>query len=256
MSAPTDPAARAARRAGLLLSGLVLMTTIAAAATVAAEPLRFLALGDSYTIGEGVPATERWPEQLVARLAARGHTFAPPTVIARTGWTTAELDQAIARAAPRGPFDLVSLMVGVNNQFRGLPLAQYEPEFATLLGQAVALAGGRPGRVLVLSIPDYSVTPFARRTGRDRPEVPVTIAKFNAAARAAAIAAGARWVDVTPASMRAATAPELVGPDNLHPSATLHAEWAELALPHALAALEVTSGPAAPATQAAPENRP
>ena len=229
------------------------MTTLTSGSTAAAAPRRFLALGDSYTIGEGVTAAERWPEQLAALLAARGRAFAPPTIIARTGWTTGELEQAIALAAPHGPFDLVSLMVGVNNQYRGLPVDAYEAELSKLLAQAIVFSGDRPGRVLVLSIPDYSVTPFARRAGRDGPEVAAAIDAFNAAARAATTHAGARWVDVTPASKRAAGAPELVTADGLHPSATLHTEWAELALPAAMAAI---GAPEASDLKTSPEDRP
>ncbi|HET9767703.1 MAG TPA: GDSL-type esterase/lipase family protein [Thermoanaerobaculia bacterium] len=200
-------------------------------------PRSFLALGDSYTIGQGVAAADRWPERLAALLGARGVVLSPPRVIARTGWTTADLARALAAERPAGPFDLVSLMVGVNDQFRGEELAGYERRFGALLGEAVALAGGDARRVLVLSIPDYGVTPFARGLGLDPRAVVAEVDRFNDAARLAARRAGARWVDVTPASRRAAAAAELLARDGLHPSAKLHAEWAALALPAALAAL-------------------
>jgi lysophospholipase L1-like esterase len=202
-----------------------------------AQPATFLALGDSYTIGQGVTAPERWPERLVALLAARGVTVAPPRVLARTGWTTADLDRAMAAEQPKGAFDLVSLMIGVNDQFQGQSVDSYERRFTALLAQAVALAGGEPRRVLVLSIPDYGVTPFARRLGLDGREVAAEVDHFNAAARLAVQRAGARWVDVTPASRRAAADVELVARDGLHPSGKLHAEWAALAMPAALEAL-------------------
>ena len=158
-------------------------------------------------------------------------------MIARTGWTTADLARALAAERPAGPFDLVSLMVGVNDQFRGEGLADYERRFTALLAEAVAFAGGEPRRVLVLSIPDYGVTPFARNLGLDARAVAAELDRFNDAARLAARRTGARWVDVTPASRRALADAELVARDGLHPSAKLHAEWAALVLPVALAAL-------------------
>jgi lysophospholipase L1-like esterase len=200
-------------------------------------PRSFLALGDSYTIGQGVAAEDRWPERLAALLGARGVVLSPPRVIARTGWTTADLARALAAERPTGPFDLVSLMIGVNDQFRGEELAEYERRFGALLAEAVALAGGEPRRVLVLSIPDYGVTPFARGLRLDARAVAAEVDRFNDAARAAARNTGARWVDVTPASRRAAADAELLARDGLHPSEKLHAEWAALVLPAALAAL-------------------
>jgi lysophospholipase L1-like esterase len=206
--------------------------------SAAAEPVRrFLALGDSYTIGEGVAAEERWPELLVGLLAARGVAVSPPRVIARTGWTTRDLTRALDAERPVGPFDIVSLMIGVNDQFRGDDVDGYAARFETLLGRAVELAGGVRSRVLVLSIPDYGVTPFARGFGMDAREVARDVDRFNEAARRATQRAGARWIDLTPASRQAADDLELLARDGLHPSAKLHAEWARLALPLAVDAL-------------------
>ncbi|MFN3311344.1 MAG: GDSL-type esterase/lipase family protein, partial [Thermomonas sp.] len=126
-------------------------------------PLRYLALGDSYTIGEGIHADGRWPQQLAAGLRAAGIAVAEPRILATTGWTTDELSAAMDAAEPLGQWDLVSLLIGVNNQYRGLPLAEYARSFDALLARATALAAGRAERVLVLSIPDWGVTPFARR---------------------------------------------------------------------------------------------
>ena len=209
----------------------------AAATTSPQRPLRFLALGDSYTVGEGVATEARWPDRLVALLGERGIALAPPEVIARTGWTSARLRQAIADSSPQGLYDLVSLMVGVNDQFAGVPPATYESDFAALLGEAIAFGGGDPRRVIVLSIPDYGVTRFARGLGLDGAGVASELARFDAAARAATERAGARWVDVTPISRRAGEDPGMLAADGLHPSARLHAAWAELVLPAALAAL-------------------
>lgn len=197
-------------------------------------PARYLALGDSYTIGEGVVAADRWPERLAAALRARGTPVAPPEIVARSGWTCAELDAGITAAAPRGPYALVSLLIGTNDQFRGGSAADYAPVFERLLARAVSFAGRQAGRVLVLSMPDWSVTPYA--AALDRGVIAQSIAAFNATNRAAAAAAGARYVDVTPDS-RAAADPALVTGDGLHPAAALYEVWARLALPAATAAL-------------------
>lgn len=200
------------------------------------QPIRFLALGDSYTIGEAVAEAERWPLQLAALLRASGVQMAEPQIIAKTGWTTDELSAAIDRAAPRGPFELVSLLIGVNNQYRGRTAENYRPEFVALLERAINFAGGQPGRVLVLSIPDWGVTPFAsldRRAGIG-PEIDA----FNAVSREETERVGARYVDVTPTSRRAPAEPNLIASDGLHPSSAMYAEWAELAFPEACKALE------------------
>ena len=199
------------------------------------QAFRFLALGDSYTIGEGVEAAERWPDHLVRLLALRGVRVAHPEIVATTGWTTDELQAGIDSAHLRPPYDLVSLLVGVNNQYRGRSLAEYRDQFRTLLARAVNLAGGAPGRVLVLAIPDWGVTPFAE--GRDRARIAAEIELFNRVNREEAERAAARYVDVLPASRLAAGAPHLSAADGLHPAGAMYARWAELALPHALAAL-------------------
>ncbi len=199
--------------------------------------MRFLALGDSYTIGESVAATDRWPERLVAGLVASGAAMDAPDIIARTGWTTDELSAAIDAAAPRGPYDLVTLMIGVNNQYRGRSVTEYRAQFDTLLARAVAFAGGRADRVVVLSIPDWGVTPFA--AGRDRAAIARQIDAFNTTAREGVAHAGAQWVDVTPESRLVAGDPKLVAGDGLHPSPVMHAAWAELALPAARKALRI-----------------
>jgi lysophospholipase L1-like esterase len=200
---------------------------------------RFLALGDSYTIGEAVDEAGRWPVQLAARLRARGVQIAAPEIIARTGWSTDELAAAIdaAEPPPRGPYDLVSLLIGVNNQYRRRGVEEYAREFDALLARAVVFAGGDAGRVLVLSIPDWSATPFADGDDRDRRTIALAIDAFNAVNHGAARRAGARYVDVTGVSRRAETDPALTAQDGLHPSALQYAEWADLALPAALRAL-------------------
>ena len=199
---------------------------------------RFLALGDSYTIGEQVDAGARWPVQLAAMLRAGGTRVDDPEIIATTGWTTDELAAGIARASPVGPYALVSLLIGVNNQYRGRQLATYDAEYRALLAQAIEFAGGVAGRVIVLSIPDWGVTAFAE--GRDRTAVAREIDAFNAAARMATLAAGARWVDVTPSSRERRAGWEAA--DGLHPSGVQYGAWAALALAPARAALAARSG--------------
>lgn len=196
----------------------------------------FLALGDSYTIGEGVLPGERWPDQLVRLLAVRGIEVAPPRIVATTGWTTDELQAGIAAATLAPPYGLVSLLIGVNNQYRGRGLDEYRDQFRMLLGQAVTYAGGAPDRVLVLSIPDWGATPHAE--GRDRARIGAEIQRFNGVNREEAGRAGARHVEILPASRLAAHSPHLTGSDGLHPSGPMYLLWAEVALPHAVAALQ------------------
>jgi lysophospholipase L1-like esterase len=196
--------------------------------------LRFLALGDSYTIGEGVAPTDRWPDQLVRLLASHGVRFAPPVIVATTGWTTDELDAGIDTATLQPPYDLVSLLIGVNNQYRGRTAEEYRQEFRGLLKRAILLAGA-PERVLVLSIPDWGVTPFAE--GRDRACIAAEIEQFNAVGREETELASARHVDILAVSRLAAEALHFTAADGLHPSGAMYGRWAELALPHALAAV-------------------
>lgn len=203
--------------------------------------MKFLALGDSYTIGESVPETERWPVQLTALLRARGLNIDAPEIIAKTGWTTDELAAAIERANPQPPYDLVSLLIGVNNQYRGWSQDTYRAEFAALLQQAIAFAGGDPRRVIVLSIPDWGVTPFGENDlrGRTPQQISAEITLFNAINREETAKAGAPYVDITPISLGAKTDPTLLAPDQLHPSGKMYGLWAEEALPIVLEALKM-----------------
>ena len=195
--------------------------------------LRYLALGDSYTIGEGVPPDGRWPVQLARALREEGLPLADPRTIATTGWTTDELSAAIDAAEPLGTFDLVSLLIGANNQYRGCSVDAYRDEFDALLARATGFANGRADRVLVLSIPDWGVTPFAIQSGRDRIRIADELDACNAAARDACAARGIAFVDITPASRALGGAPEMLADDGLHPSAAMYVEWMRLALPAA-----------------------
>ena len=190
--------------------------------------LRFLALGDSYTIGQGVEITERWPMQLAALLRKAGLNVEAPTIVAKTGWTTDELSAGIDRATLRRTYDLVSLLIGVNNQYRRRGLEEYRQQFAALLERAIEFAGGSASRVLVLSIPDWGVTPFA--SDHERAFIAGAIDSFNAVNREEADRLGAQYIDVTLVSRQAARDPTLIANDRLHPSGKMYAEWARLAL--------------------------
>ena len=187
--------------------------------------IRYLALGDSYTIGESVPENERWPIQLAGLLQA-DDVSTEVTIIARTGWTTDELWKGIQAAEINPPYDLVSLLIGVNNQYRGLDIDEYREEFIFLLNKAIEYAGGDAKRVIVLSIPDWGVTPFAMR--RDSKKIATEINLFNSVNRGETEKAGAYYVDVTPSSRDVVTDGALIASDGLHPSGKMYAEWAKL----------------------------
>jgi len=198
--------------------------------------MRFLALGDSYTIGESVEPADSWPVQLGAMLRDRGIAIGEPEIIATTGWTTDELSDAIDARQPEGPFELVALLIGVNNQYRGGPIDEYREQFRALLLRAIGFAAGEPRRVMVLSIPDWGVTPFA--VDRDRARIAAEIDAFNAVTREESEAFGTHYVDVTPVSREAVDDVSLIAADGLHPSGTMYRAWAELALYPALLAIE------------------
>ncbi len=193
------------------------------------QALRFLALGDSYTIGESVAESERWPVQLAEQLNQSGIQVAAPEIIATTGWTTDELQDGIEKAAPQGPYELVSLLIGVNNQYRGRSLDEYKIQFEGLLNQAINFAGNNPKRVFVVSIPDYGVTPFA--ADRNPEKISLEIDAFNAAAEAISKRLGVTFVDITPGSREAANDPALVAGDGLHPSGKMYTQWVSSILP-------------------------
>jgi lysophospholipase L1-like esterase len=203
--------------------------------SVTSAPASFLALGDSYTHGEGIDPAGSWPARLVQLAREHGTAIAEPRIIARTGWTTDELSAAIDREDPRGPFDLVSLMVGVNDQYRGRTEESYRRRFEPLVRRAVTFAGDRPGRVIVFSVPDWGVTPFA--ADRDAARVAESIDAFNAINRETSARCGTHYIDVTPVSRRAADVPGMLASDGLHPSARMYEAWAHLVLPVALQAL-------------------
>ena len=187
---------------------------------------RFLALGDSYTIGEAVEEHDRWPVQFVAMLAERGIAFEVPQIIATTGWTTDELSAAIDRENPQGTFDLVSLLIGVNNQYRGYSLENYRIEFEALLKRAIAFAGGNTTKTVVISIPDWGATPFA--ADRDRALIAQEIDAYNDANREIANRYKVSYIDITPHSRLALHDSSMTASDTLHPSSLVYAHWKDL----------------------------
>lgn len=189
----------------------------------------YLALGDSYTIGESVPEAERWSVQLATLLQARGVEVPLPEIMARTGWTTAELQDAIAKNPTNQRYELVSLLIGVNNQYRGQSRERYRRELAELLRTSVDLAKGRADRVFMLSIPDWGVTPFG--TSRDQEKIAREIDAFNAVAIEECRKVNVTYIDITPLSRTALGDASLVASDNLHFSGKMYRLWAEKALP-------------------------
>ena len=201
--------------------------------TTARATLRYLALGDSYTIGEGVATADRWPVVLGQALETQGFGTVTVEIVARTGWTTTELDLGIDWASVSGEYDLVTLLIGVNDQYRSLNLASFSEHYRGLLERAIGFAGGSPSRVVAVSIPDWGVTPFGQ--GGDPTRVAAEIDACNAAAEAIATEAGVAWVDVTAISR---ANPGLVVADGLHPSAAQYLLWVEAILPAARVAAE------------------
>jgi lysophospholipase L1-like esterase len=189
----------------------------------------YLALGDSYTIGESVPLTENFPYQTVSRLRKAGIQIADPVIIAVTGWTTDELAVAIRERNIRETFSVVTLLIGVNNQYRGRSLDNYKEEFASLLNQAIVFANGHPRHVVVVSIPDWGVTPFAE--GRDRAQIAREIDAYNGAAKEMALAHKCGWLDITDSTRANGHNPEYLAEDGLHPSGKEYAVWAERLAP-------------------------
>ncbi|MBI5913740.1 MAG: SGNH/GDSL hydrolase family protein [Bacteroidetes bacterium] len=197
--------------------------------------LTYLALGDSYTIGQSVSVAERFPEQLADSLRLAGHEVGHVRIVAKTGWTTNELQTGIGKAhIADSTYSFVSLLIGVNNQYRGRSVEDYQPEFTELLNQAFAFAGGRKDRVFVVSIPDYAYTPF----GNGNSDISEGIDAFNAANREITEALGIRYFDITPISREGLDDPMLVASDGLHPSGKQYARWVSLMLPEVKLMLE------------------
>jgi lysophospholipase L1-like esterase len=236
-----------------VLTLLIFLTTLSCSSEVKKQPittkpdtneemeqeqdrLKYLALGDSYTIGQSVNITLRFPAQITDSLEKRGYLMEAPEIIAVTGWTTSDLKAGIKAANPRGPYDLVSLLIGVNNQYRGMDINIYRTEFRELIDQSIHFAGNDPGRVIVLSIPDWGVTPFA--SGTDREKIAREIDQYNAINKEIALSKGITWIDVTGISRLADKDATLIAGDRLHPSGKMYTEWVRLAIPEIVRILE------------------
>jgi len=189
----------------------------------------YLALGDSYTIGESVDYLERFPVQLVNRLKFSGINMEQPKIVAKTGWTTDELLSALNAEPLPHDFDLVTLLIGVNNQYRGRAIENYREEFEVLLERAIDYAGGDSTRVIVISIPDYGVTPFGKKRGRK--QIAKEIDSFNQVNREIAAHFGVAYVNVAEISRDALRQTILVADDELHPSGEMYKRWVEELLP-------------------------
>src|SRR6187397_368231 len=185
----------------------------------------YLALGDSYTIGQSVMASENFPNQTVQLLNQQNYNFKSPEILATTGWTTDELQTNINNHTFTPPYDFVSLLIGVNNQYRGRTVENYKPEFESLLKQAIQFAGGNANRVIVLSIPDWGVTPFA--DGRDRAQIAREIDDYNAAKKTISENYKVNFIDITSLTREAANDLSLLAADGLHPSAKEYKRWSE-----------------------------
>mgnify|MGYP006290276603 CR=1 FL=1 len=185
----------------------------------------FLALGDSYTIGESVGDSERWPEQLADTLKSRGVAIRRVDIIAETGWTTGELISGIEKTGNCSNYDLVSLLIGVNNQYREMDIAIFERDFKKLIKRSIRFASGDRSRVFILSIPDWGVTPFAQ--GREREKIRREIDRYNMIKERIAAEYGVQFFNITHISREAENDNSLVAEDGLHPSAKMYSLWAE-----------------------------
>lgn len=206
---------------------------------------KYLALGDSYTIGTSVEEPERFPAQAVELLKKENINVSNLQYIATRGWTTFDLMASIREQNPSSNFDIVTLLIGVNDQYDGIDIAKYEKNFAELLATAIELSGNRPSRVFVLSIPDYSAVPFIAAS--DKARVSKEVEAFNAVNKKITLENNIAYIDITPSTKAAIDDLSLVASDNLHPSGKEYQKWAELVAPSIISALkedEVKPSPA------------
>jgi lysophospholipase L1-like esterase len=184
----------------------------------------FLALGDSYTIGEQAAFAENFPNQTIQLLRKTGFAFYAAEIIAKTGWTTDELSDAIERTVTLETYDVVSLLIGVNNQYRGRSASEFKIEFEHLLQKAIQFAGNKPYRVFVLSIPDWGVTPFAE--GRNSKQITGEINAYNYICESSSKEFQSNYIDITALQRATGKDAGFLAPDGLHPSANEYNKWA------------------------------
>jgi len=214
----------------IILFLLFLLTfNFIAMAQTSQKTYTLLSLGDSYTIGESIAEQERFPNQVVDLLSKEKIQFQAPTIVAKTGWTTDELTDAILHTKLKKKYDFVTLLIGVNNQYRERDLTNYETEFHNLLQKAIEFAGGKREYVIVVSIPDWGVTPFVvndakKRTGK---QISNEVAAYNKVNEQIAKQANVHYIDIYPISQEAKNDPSLLALDGLHPSGKMYTKWAE-----------------------------
>ena len=205
--------------------------------TPAIDTLSYLALGDSYTIGESVAVNERWPVQLANAINARDTSIHlnGPQIIAQTGWTTGNLLNALAQPANQGvSADVVSLLIGVNNQYQGLDTAQYRMQLIELIQYGLSLVGADSSKMFIVSIPDYGYTPFGQS---NQMEISAELVVFNTICMQEAVQAGVPYYNITPISQQWPGTPGLVASDGLHPSGQQYALWVESFIDQVIAQL-------------------
>ena len=190
-------------------------------------PLTYLALGDSYTIGESVLEKDRWPVQLTTKLKSIGVGCEDPKIVATTGWTTSELQAGISQTRLEKEYDLVSLLIGVNNQYRGSDIEIYRKEFSELLDQSIGFAGNDASNVFVVSIPDYGVTPFTSNANLDPKKIATEINGYNAIAEDLCDKRGVKFFEITNWSRKAKNDSSLIASDGLHPSGRMYKNWVD-----------------------------
>lgn len=212
-------------------------TAIATAAPVA-DSLTYLALGDSYTIGQSVPAVQSFPFQLASQLRNNNYYVTDPVIIAQTGWTTADLKRAVSNAALTKKFSFVTLLIGVNNQYQNGDTATYRADFDELVNTSILYANGLRNHVFVLSIPDWSVTPFASISGRNIATINAQINEYNAINESESKRLGVNYLNITDISREAKTDNTLLADDGLHPSGLMYLKWVKGLLPLVLPQLK------------------
>lgn len=196
---------------------------------IAKDTLKYLALGDSYTIGQSVLETDRFPVQLKNALQKEGILINLPRIIAKTGWRTDNLSAAMDAAQLDNNWDMVTLLIGVNNQYQGQDVSKYEQPFKTLLERAITLAKGKKSRVFVISIPDYAFTTFGKNSGKEK-QISADIDSYNAVNQQVAKEMGVTYFNITPISREGLKDPDLVASDGLHPSGKMYTRWVDLML--------------------------
>lgn len=200
------------------------LMTVVATESITPTDRKFLALGDSYTIGESVSEKERWPVQLAKKLREKGKSIGEPLIIATTGWRTDDLMNAVNKAHLKNEYDLVSLLIGVNNQYQGKSSEEYVIEFEDLLKTAIQLAKGKKENVFVVSIPDYGYTPFGKPK---QAEISKALDRFNEINKRITEKAGIKYINITDISRQGIQQPELVADDGLHPSGKMYRLWVD-----------------------------